>query len=119
MESNQNRNVAIDFCRAAATLMVINSHMAICYPAGFQAFATGGACGNALFFFCSGFAPFLSSDNSDFFNWYKNRINRIVPSLIAMSIFAVLFWDIEWNIIYTLHYLVDVIGLYVAFWFII
>lgn len=42
MESNQNRNVAIDFCRAAATLMVINSHMAICYPAGLQAFATGG-----------------------------------------------------------------------------
>ena len=61
-----------------------------------------GGAGNALFFFCSGFTLFLGSDNSDFFNWYKNRINRIVPSLIAMSIFAVLFWDIEWNIIYTL-----------------
>lgn len=42
MVSSKNRNVAIDFCRTVATLMVINSHMAICYPSGFQVFATGG-----------------------------------------------------------------------------
>ena len=54
MESNQNRNVAIDFCRAAATLMVINSHMAICYPAGLQAFATGGG---RVAMLCFSFVP--------------------------------------------------------------
>ena len=42
--------------------------------------ATGGAIGDALFFFCSGYTLFLGR-NASFFNWYKRRINRSTPSL--------------------------------------
>lgn len=60
------------------------------YPEKFQLLATGGAIGDASFFFCSGFCLMLGS-NTDFFNWYKRRINRIFPTIFAVAIIGLLF----------------------------
>lgn len=84
----KQRDTAIDFVKAIATIMVINSHMQICYP-GHEYLATGGSIGDALFFFASGFALFLGR-KMDFINWYKRRIGRIIPTMIAMGLIACL-----------------------------
>jgi len=44
--------------------------------------ATGGAIGDALFMFCSGYTLFWGSMKR-FDNWYKRRVNRIYPSVFA------------------------------------
>lgn len=64
-----------------AVLFIINSHADICYPK-YSALATGGAIGDALFLFCSGYTLFWSSLKR-FDNYYKRRINRIYPSVFA------------------------------------
>ena len=48
----------------------------------YNALATGGAIGDVLFFFCSGFTLFLGKMGR-FDNWYKRRINRIYPTVFA------------------------------------
>lgn len=96
MENNQRgnkavvRNIGIDWLKALAVFFVMNSHMHICYPKyGFL--ATGGAIGDALFFFASGFTLFLGRQMR-FDDWYKRRINRIYPSVIATAIIAWTIW---------------------------
>ena len=93
----QNRVPAIDLLKFVAVFLVMNSHMEICYPR-FQYLSTGGAIGDALFFFASGFTLFLGRPMR-FDQWYKRRINRIYPSLIAAAIIAYLFWHFEENIV--------------------
>jgi len=86
----QSRNTAIDILKVFAVLLVMNSHMGICYPKyGFM--STGGAIGDALFFFASGFTLFMGR-SMRFDNWYKRRINRIYPSIIAAAIVAWAIW---------------------------
>ena len=87
---NPARNVSIDILKFFAVFLVMNSHMGICYPRyGFL--STGGAIGDALFFFASGFTLFLGREMR-FDNWYKRRINRIFPSLIATGIVTWAIW---------------------------
>lgn len=62
------------------------------------ALATGGAFGDGLFFFCSGFTLFMGR-GGDFFNWYKRRINRIYPSLLSWAVIACILFDRNDNII--------------------
>lgn len=90
------RNIAIDILKFIAVFMVMNSHMAICYPK-YSILSTGGAIGDALFFFASGFTLFLGG-NQRFDNWYKRRINRIYPSILATAIFAYVLWGFSENI---------------------
>lgn len=97
---------AIAFVRFVATFMVLNSHMGICY-AKFPALATGGAIGNALFFFISGFTLFLGKPTS-FPIYYKRRISRIYPTVIAMAIVASLVWGLSQSFI----------GQMVHYWFV-
>ena len=92
----KQRNIAIDILKFVAVFMVMNSHMAICYPK-YSILATGGAIGDALFFFASGFTLFLGG-NMRFDNWYKRRINRIYPSILATSIFTYVIWGFSENI---------------------
>lgn len=88
--SNMTRNVGIDWLKMLAVFLVMNSHMSICYPKyGFL--ASGGAIGDALFFFVSGFTLFLGR-HMRFDNWYKRRISRIYPSIIATAILACSLW---------------------------
>ena len=78
------RNIGIDWLKVFAVFLVMNSHMNICYPKyGFL--ASGGAIGDALFFFASGFTLFLGR-HMRFDNWYKRRINRLYPSVLAAAI---------------------------------
>lgn len=84
------RNTGIDWLKVFAVFLVMNSHMLICYPKyGFL--ASGGAIGDALFFFASGFTLFLGR-TMRFDNWYKRRINRIYSSIFATAIITWAIW---------------------------
>ena len=85
-----NRDTRIDFLKAIATLLVLNSHMGVCYK-DYSFLATGGAVGDALFFFASGFTLFLGRMDT-FDNWYKRRIMRIFPTVLVVGLIAALFF---------------------------
>lgn len=90
-QSTVVRNTGIDWLKALAVILVMNSHMNMCYPK-FGFLASGGAIGDALFFFVSGFTLFLGR-HMRFDNWYKRRISRIYPSIIATAIIVWLLWN--------------------------
>lgn len=70
--------------------------MAILFPK-FQGLVTGGAIGDGLFFFCSGFTLFLGR-NDNFINWYKRRINRIYPTIIMWALLSTFVFGWNWNV---------------------
>ena len=70
----KQRNLSIDILKVIAVFMVLNSHMEICYGK-YGVLATGGAIGDALFFFCSGFTILMKGVGS-FPNYYKKRIGE-------------------------------------------
>lgn len=82
------RNHSIDLLKFIAALLITNSHMSALYPGKFKAMATGGAVGDALFFFASGLLLMMGA-NSDFFNWYKRRVNRIFPTIFAVALISI------------------------------
>lgn len=53
-----NRINGVDILKCIAAILITNSHMDMLYPK-FSFLATGGAIGDALFFFCSGFTLLL------------------------------------------------------------
>lgn len=57
----QNRNVGIDILKCIAAILITNSHMGMLYGK-YSVLATGGAIGDALFFFVSGFTLFLGGE---------------------------------------------------------
>ena len=107
----KERNISVDFLRFLAALLITNSHMQLLYGK-YAMLATGGSIGDALFFFCSGFTLFLKpmGTASNFPDWYKRRINRIYPSVLAIAIVACGIFNIRRDII-------DII-LYGGGWFI-
>ena len=78
-------DLSIELLKALAAILVMNSHMDAMYGE-YAWMATGGAIGDALFFFCSGYALFLSNKQENFFNWYKRRVQRIYPSVIIVAL---------------------------------
>lgn len=76
------RDLSIDLLKFLAVFFVVNSHMDMCYPGGLRFLASGGAIGDALFFFCSGFTLFIGRDDG-FIPWYKRRLARIMPAVIV------------------------------------
>lgn len=120
----KERDASIDILKCLAALVITNSHMDMLYGK-YSMLATGGAIGDVLFFFCSGYTLILS-DELVFFNWYKRRINRIYPSIFAFTIIATLVhWD-YWqyaNIIEVLitgreWFIVCIMLYYIIFWFV-
>lgn len=83
------RNIAIDVMKFFAALLITNSHMGIMYTK-FSSLATGGAIGDAIFFFCSGFTLFLGQERR-FDNWYKRRISRIYPTILMCGVLTAFF----------------------------
>lgn len=83
---SKQRDISIDIVKFLAVFFIINSHADMCYPK-FSALATGGAIGDALFLFCSGYTLFWGSLKR-FDNWYKRRINRIYPSVFSSLLIA-------------------------------
>ena len=88
MISTKNRDVAIDYFKMFATLLVMNSHAELLYPK-YQFLASGGAIADALFMFCSGFTLFIGT-KYNFANYYKRRLTRIIPTMMAVSVLSVL-----------------------------
>ncbi|MBQ9636510.1 MAG: acyltransferase family protein [Prevotella sp.] len=83
--SVKERDVAVDWVKFFAVFIIINSHADKMYP-HFQILATGGAVGDCLFLFCSGFTLFLGQ-KTDFGTYYKRRISRIYPTVFMAVIF--------------------------------
>lgn len=97
----KERNITIDILKFLAAILITNSHMDLLYSK-FSFLATGGTIGDVLFFFCSGFTLFMKPLNpgfSNFLNWYKRRINRIYPTVIAVALITCIFWGNERNIV--------------------
>ena len=67
----------------------------------YSVLATGGAIGDVLFFFCSGFTLFLGKKGR-FDNWYKRRINRIYPTVFAWAIMGAFIFGYHYDMEYTI-----------------
>lgn len=79
----RKREYAIDFLKFFAAVLITNSHLELVDPS--YKLATGGAIGDTLFLFCSGYTLFLGRLKS-FDNWYKRRLSRIFPPVICWGI---------------------------------
>ena len=88
MMNMKKRNDAIDILKFLAVVLILNSHFDKIYLPPFDKLATGGTIGDAMFFLCSGFTMLLGGGKS-FANYYKKRIYRIYPSVIAWAIIGV------------------------------
>lgn len=80
----REKNLSIELLKFLAVIIVANSHMEPLYGK-YDFLATGGAIGDVLFFFVSGYTLFLGRFGR-FDNWYKRRIKRIYPSIISWAI---------------------------------
>lgn len=78
----QKRYYFIDILKCIAVILIVNSHMEPSYGK-YAFFATGGAIGLALFFFCSGMTINVKGN---FYDYYKKRIQRIYPACFAVSL---------------------------------
>lgn len=92
----KNRIVAIDILKVFAVLAVLNSHMEACYG-DYKYLSTGGAIGDALFFFCSGFMLFRSKVLR-FDNFVKKKITRIYPTVFVIALVTCIFFNNNQNI---------------------
>ena len=81
----KQRDFAVDIIKFIAVFLIINSHADMMYPR-MSILATGGAIGDCLFLFVSGYTIFLGKMQT-FGNYYKRRINRIMPSVFAALAF--------------------------------
>lgn len=84
------RDYSIDILKFLAVFLIINSHMDALYVQ-YDMLATGGAIGDVLFLFASGYTLLLSKRNLRFDNWYKRRINRIYPSVFVCVVLGAMF----------------------------
>lgn len=82
----RERDYTVDIVKFLAVFLIINSHADIMYPR-LSILATGGAIGDCLFLFVSGFTLFLGEQKT-FGNYYKRRISRIYPSVFVCLILS-------------------------------
>lgn len=87
----KQRDISIDVLKFFAVLLITNSHMELLYGK-YSMLATGGAIGDVLFFFCSGFTLFLGRERR-FDNYFKRRINRIYPTVIMWALLSSAFFN--------------------------
>ena len=92
----EGKNKAVVLLKFLAALLITYSHMKILFPK-YEELVTGGAIGDALFFFCSGFTLFLGRKSS-FANWYGRRVRRIYPSIIMWALLSALVFGWSWNV---------------------
>lgn len=92
----EGRNKAIVLFKFFAALLITYSHMGLLFPK-FGGLVTGGAIGDGLFFFCSGFTLFLGRDGG-FLNWYKRRVSRIYPSIIMWALLSAVVFGWTWYV---------------------
>ena len=88
--AKSERMHVIDLLKFFAAILITNSHMLSLYPEKYNFLASGGAIGDSLFFFCSGYL-LIRGKQLDFMNWYKRRVNRIFPTIFAVALIGVVF----------------------------
>lgn len=93
----RQRDISIDIMKFIAVLAITNSHMELLYGK-YSFLATGGAIGDVLFFFVSGFTILLGGIKT-FDNYYKRRINRIYPTVFAWALISCMLFGTERNIV--------------------
>lgn len=98
----KERDIAVDILKFFGALLITNSHFSVLYG-NYSFLATGGTLGDVLFFFCSGYTLFLGRVGR-FDNWYKRRINRIYPSVLAWGLIGSVVWGYEGDLSYLLLY---------------
>lgn len=98
----RQRDISIDILKFFAVLLITNSHMEPLYGK-YSVLATGGAIGDVLFFFCSGFTLFLGQERR-FDNYYKRRINRIYPTVFMWALMASVFFRQQYDMTYIVLY---------------
>lgn len=86
----------ISILRCFAALIIINSHCAAFYGA-LPSLGTGGAVGNAIFFFTSGYTLFLGNREIGFGRWFLKRLIRVYPSVWIFLIFSNVFLGEKYN----------------------
>lgn len=82
----RQRDTSIDILKFIAVLAITNSHAGLLYGQ-YSALATGGAIGDVLFFFASGFTILLGGGKT-LDNYYKRRIRRIYPTVLAWALMS-------------------------------
>lgn len=92
----EEKNKAIVIFKFFAALLITYSHMRLLFPK-YGELVTGGAIGDGLFFFCSGFTLFMGRDGG-FMNWYKRRVSRIYPSIIMWALFSSVVFGWTWKV---------------------
>lgn len=95
-QASKQHDYTIDFLKAIAAILITNSHMSAMYG-DYSYLATGGAIGDTLFFFCSGYTLLWSKKNYGFFNWYKRRISRIFPTIFTIGLFLTSSFSIDYH----------------------
>lgn len=88
----KERDHSIDIIKFLAVIFISISHMEPIFGK-YAALASGGALGDGLFFFCSGYTLLLGNKKLDFANWYKRRINRIYPSVFCWCFLSSIFFN--------------------------
>ena len=96
-----NKDISVDILKFLAVLLITNSHFGGLYPDSISVLATGGAIGDALFFFCSGFTLLLKPMGR-FDNWYKKRISRIYPTIFAWAIILYFIFGVDYKTSYVI-----------------
>lgn len=91
------------------------------YPK-WSALATGGALGDGLFFLASGYTLLLGR-KLDFLPWYRRRVSRIYPTVIAWALLSSLIWGWQWyvwDLVTTPKYwfISSIMIYYIIFWII-
>lgn len=99
----KTRIAQIDLLKFLAVLCIFNAHSTVIYPVC-PWLATGGNFGDALFFFCSGYTLFLHGKEGlgRFDTWYKRRLSRIWPSVMAWAVIAGLLLNKNYSVTWTL-----------------
>lgn len=92
------RDISIDILKFFAVLLITNSHMELLYGK-YSLLATGGAIGDVLFFFCSGYTLFLGRERR-FDNYYKRRINRIYPTVFMWALLSAAMFHRHFDMVY-------------------
>lgn len=82
---------AISFMKCIAAILITNAHIGPFYPEGYDWMSFGGALGNSLFFFCSGYALIDSIKDKSFLQWYSRRLKRLYPTIwLVMAVFVLI-----------------------------
>ncbi len=115
------KDAGIEMLKFIAAIIIVNSHMGDLYV-HYPQLATGGAIGDALFFFCSGFGLALSRKRS-FDNYYKRRIGRIYPAIFCYAIITSFLFhrdtDMKTIVLYGGGWFISCIMVYyIIYWFI-